>query len=679
MKNQDSENLKKQKELSSLKKTLLWSIFLSLPIALGSMLGFSWLKDTWLALFLATPVQFWIGSRFYISALRSLKNRSTNMDTLIALGTSVAYFYSLFVLIFKNVLIKEGLPTHTYLDTSSMIITFILLGNYLETKAKLTTSQAIRKLLALAPRKATVLREHKWVDVPVDDIILGDSILVKPGDTVPVDGIITQGESFLDESMVTGESMPIKKSVGDTVIGGTTNQKSSFQMKATKVGSQTLLAKIIELVKHAQASKAPIARMVDKVSAYFIPSVIVLSFLTFILWLVAGPEPRYLYAMINMVAVLIIACPCALGLATPISIMVGIGRGAQEGILIKDAQTLEIAGKISVIVLDKTGTLTEGKPAVTQVAFTENLNTYAAKLNWHTKTTEEMKQYIAQLIASLEEQSRHPIAKAALQYFGKDKQLFNVDSFESIEGFGIKGKIANNNVLIGNRRLLERESIFICADLDKLAQQWSTEARTVSYVAINGYNLTIFSVTDPIRPTAAPIITQLKKMGITPIMLTGDNQKTAQSVAQKLDIPTYFANVLPQEKQEYVQQLKKEYQVVAMVGDGVNDAPALAEANVGIAMGEGTDVAIETASVTLLKSDITLIPKVIALSRATIRNIYQNLAWAFGYNILLIPVAMGILYPFFGIMINPMFAGAAMAFSSLSVVLNALRLKRIKL
>lgn len=675
--------LEKKKELERFKKKLIISIICTIPVVIGTMVPFApeFLKNGWLLWLLATPVQFWVGGRFYKSAWKSFLNHNANMDTLIALGTSVAYFYSVILLFFKSSFEAAGISTHSYFDSSVVIITFILLGKYLEMRAKARTSEAIRELMGLQVKVATVQREQdgtkKWVEIPIEEVVVDDVILIKPGDTIPVDGKLLQGSSLVDQSTVTGESVPVEKKEGDIVIGATINVSGSFQMKATKVGKHTLLAKIIELVRNAQSSKAPIQNIVDKISSYFVPIVIILSLITFLIWYNIGPYPQFLYALMSMISVLIIACPCALGLATPTSLMAGIGRGAKEGILIKDAQTLEIAGKVNVMVLDKTGTLTMGRPEVQHLGFIDNLSEYAAKIGIKEKNNHEL--YFLSCIVSVENLSRHPFSQAVVRAYGQKVPLKEVTDFESVSGFGIKGKVDGHVVVIGTKKLLANEGIKTNSFFDDDAEKWSKEACTVSYVAIDGENIALIGVSDPIRPEAFAAIQKLKTMHIKPIMLTGDNKNVAQAIAEKLNIKDYVAEVLPQDKERYVQKEKKEGNVVAMVGDGINDAPALAASDVGIAMGEGTDVAIETAGVTLLKSDSSLIPKVISLSKATIRNIRQNLVWAFGYNIVLIPVAMGILYPLFGITLNPMLAGAAMAFSSVSVVLNALRLKRIKL
>ena len=665
------QELDQQKQMREFKLKLIVSIVCSSLLMIISMVPFvpDWLHNKWLLLALATPVQFWVGARYYRSAWMALKNFSANMDTLIALGTSVAYFYSVFVVFFETMLQQAGIPTHVYFEASATIITFIFLGKFLEIRAKQRTSRAIKKLMNLQPKIALVQRDGQWVKTPVEEVKLDDIILIKPGEQIPVDGVIVKGSSTMDESMVTGESMPVFKKERAKVIGGTISTTGSFEMRATKVGAQTTLAKIIALVQQAQASKSPIQNVVDKISGIFVPLVIVLSVLSFIIWFMFGPSPAFLHALVSMVTVLIISCPCALGLATPTSIMVGIGRGAQEGMLIKGAQMLEQAGGINVMILDKTGTITKGQQEVKDLELV--------------KDSGFEKDYVLSIIAAVENLSGHPVSIAVTSYI-RDKQkikshISEVKNFENISGLGIQAEIDNHKVLIGSGRLMEQKSITLTDVASQCALDWSKEARTVSFVAFDNKLVAFFCVADSLREGAKDTITKLKQMGIEPIMITGDNPISAKAVANSVGITKFFAQVLPEDKEKHVRDQMRKGRVVAMVGDGVNDAPALAAANVGIAMGSGTDVAIETADVVLLHSDIRLVACVVTLSRATMRNIKQNLAWAFGYNILLIPVAMGILYPLFGITINPMIAGAAMAFSSLSVVFNALRLYTIRL
>lgn len=662
-------------ELRILKIQLVVGSILSAFLVIGAMVPFApaLLKNKLFMLLLATPVQFWLGWRYYASSWRSLKNRMANMDLLIALGTSVAYFYSVFVVLFESAFIKAGLPVHVYFETSSAIITLILLGNFLETRARGRTSQAIRKLIALQPQQARVLRytddqKKEWIQIPVEQVKEGDIFLVKPGEKIAVDGIIVQGESVIDESMVTGESMPVTKKEGAEVVGATIASSGSLEVKATKIGGETMLARIIELVKHAQSSKARVQKFVDTVSSYFVPAVVVAACVTAPIWFFFGPEPAFLHAVVNTVSVLIIACPCALGLATPTSIMVGMGRGAQMGVLIKDAQMLEVAGSVNVVVFDKTGTLTEGKQVVREFNIVGDV-----------PDEKRMKA----MVLSVEKLSNHPVSVAAMKYLEKDladkviDYQLEVKKFEALSGLGIRAHVDGHEVLIGSRRLIEQQGISISQDVKTCALQWSKEAWSVSFVSFDKNLIAVFCVADTVRSEVKDVITDLAHMAIESVMITGDNEVTAQAVAKSVGIKKVFSQVLPADKEARIRSLMEQGNIVAMVGDGINDAPALAAADIGIAMGGGTDIAIESAGAALLQPDISLVPKMIKLSKATMRNITQNLIWAFGYNILLIPVAMGLLYPFFGITLNPMFAGAAMAFSSLSVVFNALRLKRV--
>lgn len=650
---------------NELKIKLLISAALTTPMLLAMLPGMPmWLMNPWFQLALATPVQFWVGKQYYFSAWNALKNGMTNMDTLIALGTSVAYFFSIVVLLFGNELKKSGLETHVYFETSTAIITLILLGKYLEARAKGQTSDAIKKLINLQAKKARVIRNGEEIEIPIDEVQVGDLLKVKPGEKIPADGIIIKGSAAIDESMVTGESLPVVKRKNDEIIGATLNTNGNLIISASKVGSDTFLSQIVNLVKKAQGSKAPIQKIVDKVSSIFVPSIIILSIASFGLWWFFGPEPVLIHSLLAMIGVLIIACPCALGLATPVSIMVGVGKGAQEGILIKDAENLELAGKISTIVFDKTGTLTEGKPELQELIFSDNL---------------ENKKEVKQQILSLETQSHHPLAEAVVKKLSSKHESMEVEDFKDLPGRGIKGIVSGHVVLIGTKTFLEENNIEPDKKLKVEADRLASLAQTISYVAVNDKNVALLGIADTVKKSSEQIVNKLHKLGIQSVMVTGDNQKTAEAVARQVGIDHVRAGVLPKDKQDVINELKIRGEIVAMIGDGINDAPALASADIGIAMGMGTDVAIETAGITLLRSDISLVPKTVKLSRATLGNIKQNLFWAFGYNTILIPIAMGFLYPFFKIQINPVLASAAMALSSVSVVTNALRLKSITL
>jgi len=652
----------KKKELADLKWKVIISAILSVFITIGSFpewFGQTLLNQPLLLLFLTTPVQLWAGWGFYQATWSGLKNRAASMDTLIAIGTSAAYGYS--VLGTLGVLGKFGTNAATYFDTAAVIITLILLGRYLEAKAKAHTSDAIKKLLHLQAKTARVVREGKELDIPIEEVKVGDIIRVKPGEKIPVDGKITDGSSSIDESMVTGESMPVDKNAGDMVIGATINKTGTFLFQATKVGKDTVLAQIVRMVAEAQSSRAPIARLADTISSYFVPIVLMLAVATFVIWYDFG---TFSAAFTNMIAVLIIACPCALGLATPTAIMVGTGRGTEHGILIKDAEALEIAHKTKVAVFDKTGTLTRGEPKVTDSIFLER------------------EDFVKKAVAALEKNSEHPLSKAVISYLGNLGNLGNlpIKDFAAIEGFGVKGIVNNLPVLIGNKRLMEKEGVTSSSELDKKAEMWMSEGKTLAYVAIDGKNVALIAIADTIKTEAKEMVASLKRMGVAVWMITGDNEATARAIGKQAGIENVMAGVLPQEKAEKIKEMKNDKKgIVAFVGDGINDAPALAAADVGIAMGTGTDVAIESAGITLLNKDLRSVVTAIRLSRATLTIIKQNLFWAFAYNVTLIPVAMGVLFPITGWLLNPALAAFAMAASSISVVGNALRLKGVKI
>lgn len=671
----------RERELQELKKKLLVSGVLTTFLLIGSMVPFApaFLKNMWVMWVLSTPVQFWVGWQYYRSAWSGLKNRTANMDTLIALGTSVAYFFSVVSLLFMEFFKSVGIESHVYFEVSATIITLILLGKFLELRAKGRTSEAIKKLLDLQAKTAHVIRNGKEVELPIEEVVKGDRLKVFPGEKIPLDGVILKGETAIDESMVTGESLPVEKNKGNKVIGSTINQSGAFEMVAEKVGGETMLAQIIELVKQAQGSRAPIQKLTDTVASYFVPAVMIISIFAFLVWFNFGPDPRFLHALISMISVLIIACPCALGLATPTSIMVGVGKGAENGILVKDAEALEVASKVNTILFDKTGTLTEGKPMVQERAFMENIDDVSSALKWDLPKKTTIEQYIDSLILSVEKNSHHPLATAVIQFLEKNSSVLEVERFKDLSGLGVRAYVDDHEVLIGTRKFMEQEKVTFCAGLDQDAKQWREKAWTVSYVAVDKKHVALVGIADTLKATAPKTIKQLQKMGITPIMMTGDNQQTAKAIAKQVGITEVIAEVLPQDKEAHVSRLKGEGKVVAMVGDGINDAPALAAADVGMAMGGGTDVAIESAGITLLRSDIALVPGALKLSKLTMRNIRQNLCWAFGYNLILVPVAMGVLYPIFHVQLNPMLASAAMALSSVSVVTNALRLKQVKL
>lgn len=669
-------------ELKSLKTKLIVSSVFTFFLLIGAMVSMApeILKNSWVMLALATPVQFWVGRSYYKSAWSAFKNKTTNMDTLIVLGTSVAYFFSLLVVLFESYFEKNGIETHVYFETSATIITLILLGKYLETRAKGQTSEAIKKLGELQAKVAHLVVDKKTKDIDITDVKVGDILLVKPGEKIPVDGVVVSGSSYLDESMVTGESLPVEKKSDSKVIGSTINTSGSFEMKAEKIGSDTMLANIIELVKSAQGSRPPIQKLVDVVASYFVPTVIILSLITLGIWLMFGPDPVVFRAIVSMISVLIIACPCALGLATPTSLMVGICRGAENGILIKNADALEVANKITVIIFDKTGTLTKGKPEVQNQAFMDNLNAAETEFKWKLPKGLIFEEYLESLLISIESKSHHPLADAVVNYFNTENHKnLKVTKFNDVAGKGVSAEVDKKNILVGNRKFMLENKVMLCAELDPLSQSWQEEGQTVTYFAVDKKHIMSLGIADAVKESSKAVITELKKDGVKSVMMTGDNEGTAKSIASQVGLTDYYSEVLPEDKEQKVKELREKGEVVGFIGDGINDAPALAAADVGIAMGSGTEVAMESAGITLLRSDISLVPMSIKLSKATMKNIRQNLSWAFGYNVILIPVAMGLLYPIWGVQLNPMLASAAMAFSSVSVVLNALRLKKAKI
>ena len=665
----EREKREREKEMSALKQRITAGAILSAIIFLGSFP--QWfpfapkiLNDYFVLFILTTPVQFWVGWRFYSGLKILFKYRTADMNTLIAVGTLAAYTYSAAVTFWGEFFSRGGVEPKIYFDTSAIIITLILLGRYLELLAKGRASEAIKKLMRLSAKTAHVWRDGKEKEIPIENVRAGDVVIVRPGEKIPVDGEVIDGHSQVDESIVTGESMPVTKGPGAKVIGATINQTGSFKFRAEKVGQETVLAQIIKMVEQAQGSKAPIQRLADIISGYFVPAVIGAAILTFIVWSLWGPATALTFALVNFVAVLIIACPCALGLATPMAMMVGIGQGAGKGILIKEAAALETAHKTRAVILDKTGTLTQGKPAVTNILPVNN------------QTNDQ----ILKVAASLEQRSEHSLAKAMMIKAQEEKLvLFEISDFEAIPGKGIKGNLLINNqktpAALGNRELMKILGLD-AGKLEPKIQELESEGKTVMILVQDNQISGLIAVADILKPETKKAIEKLKQAGLEIWLITGDNERTAITIGKQVGIENIMAQVLPQNKAAKVQALQKQGKKVAMVGDGINDAPALAAADLGIAMGEGTDVAMESAGVTLLRGDLNLIPELFNLSRRTLRIVKQNLFWAFFYNTAFIPVAAGVLYPFFGILLNPIFAAAAMAFSSLSVVLNSLRLKR---
>lgn len=637
----------------------------SLRMMTGLNLPFipTWLSNQWLQLVLTAPVQFWCGYSFYINSWKALKRHAATMDTLIALGTSAAYFYSVFATLFPNFFINQGLMPEVYYETAAVVITLILLGRLFENRARGQTSLAIRQLIGLQARDARVIRNGQEMDIPISSVRIDDVILVRPGEKIPTDGEVIEGASTIDEAMVTGESVPVVKQPGDEVIGATINKTGSFKFRATRVGKDTVLAQIVQLVQQAQGSKAPIQRLADSVTGWFVPVVIAVAIATFVIWFnIMG---NLSLALITTVGVLIIACPCALGLATPTSVMVGTGKGAENGILIKGAESLELAHKIQTIVLDKTGTITEGKPTVTEFVTIRG-----------TANGNELK--LLQLTAAVERNSEHPLAEAVVRYASSQQvNLVEAKNFLAIAGSGVQGIVSDRLVQIGTQRWMEELGIDT-RRLQHHKETWETAGKTVVLIAIDGEILGIMGIADAVKPSSVEAVRALQRLGMEVVMLTGDNRSTALAIAREVGIKRVLAEVRPDQKAATIQKLQSAGKIVAMVGDGINDAPALALADVGMAIGTGTDVAIAASDITLISGDLRGIAVAIQLSRATMRNIRQNLFFAFIYNVAGIPIAAGILFPIFGWLLNPIIAGGAMAFSSVSVVTNALRLRNFK-
>lgn len=642
-----------------LKQRTIFSLMLSVPVAIIGMCFMDWTYANYVMWILSTPVVFWLGRDFYRNAWKQLKHRTSNMDTLVAVSTGIAYTFSLFNLFWPEFWLSRGIHPHVYFEAASVIISFILLGRLLEEKAKGNTSEAIKKLMGLQPATVTILTpEGQLKEIPVEQVQQGQRLVVKPGNRIAVDGTVYEGSSYVDESMLTGEPLPTEKIPGAKVYAGTINQKGSFSFIADKVGSETVLAHIIRMVQDAQGSKAPVQQLVDRIAAIFVPTILSIAVLSFLVWIWLDSSNGFTHGLLAAVTVTIIACPCALGLATPTAIMVGIGKGAENGILIKDAESLETARKVNAIVLDKTGTLTEGRPTVTDIS------------------DPLLQSPLGDVLFTLESASEHPLAQAIVQH--QTRQLLPMEEFESLTGLGVRGKINGTYYYAGNRRLLETHHLTVSPALTEEAARLSQEAKTVIWLADSQQALGLVAIADRIKPTSREAVRQLQKMGISTYMLTGDNPETAQRIAAQCGITHFQAEVLPQQKAQFIKELQKEGKIVAMVGDGINDSAALAQADLSIAMGKGSDIAMDVAKMTLISSDLNKITDAIRLSQATVRTIRENLFWAFIYNLIGIPVAAGILYPINGFLLNPMIAGAAMAMSSVSVVSNSLRLKRKK-
>lgn len=640
-----------------IKRRTVVALLLSLPIMVISMFFEDISSLKYVLWILATPVVFGLGREFYINAWRQLKHGTSNMDTLVAVSTGIAYTFSVFNLLFPDFWLSRGIEPHIYFEAASVIIAFILLGRLLEERAKQNTSTAIKKLIGLQPKTVTIIVDSDERTVPITAVQKGDTILVKPGERIAVDGMVVTGESYVDESMLNGEPVPLHKQSGEKVFAGTINQKGTFRFIADKIGSDTMLAQIIRMVQDAQGSKAPVQKLVDRIARFFVPAIISISIIAFVAWIFLAPTNGFTNGLLAMVTVLIIACPCALGLATPTAIMVGIGKGAEKGILIKDAQSLEIAQKIDTIILDKTGTITAGHPIVIESLW-ENGFEHSRKI-----------------LYSLEKLSEHPLSDAVVNTLQNEKEI-SIDKFENVPGKGVKGVVGSQTYYVGNLSLLNDNHITIASHLQELANKWTQKAKTLVWFADSTQAIAAIALTDEIKQTSAEAISQLQKMGVEVYMLTGDNAISAQAISRKVGINHYKAGVLPNEKAQFIKELQANGKTVGMVGDGINDSAALAQADLSIAMGQGSDIAVDTAMATILSSDLLKIPETIRLSQLTIKTIYQNLFWAFIYNLIGIPIAAGIFYSVNGFLLNPMWASAAMAFSSVSVVLNSLRLKR---
>lgn len=656
---EELENLQ-QKRVISLRKRTLWAVSLAVPLVVISMFFMNIPYANYIMWAIATPIVLWMGKNFFINGWKQLMHRSANMDTLVALSTGIAYLFSVYNTLFPDFWHQRGLHAHVYFEAAGVIIALILVGKLLEEGARANTSSAIKKLIGLQPKTVIkVAADGSTKEFLIATVKVGDLILIRPGEKIPVDGIVSQGNSYVDESLITGEPVPVLKEPGIVVFAGTINQKGSFQFRAEKVGADTLLSGIIRMVQEAQGSKAPVQKLVDKVALVFVPVVVIISILTLAVWLIFGGENGLVHGVLSMVTVLVIACPCALGLATPTAIMVGIGKGAENNILIKDAEALEQAYKMNALVLDKTGTITMGSPSV-------------ERIEWLTEADREK---YSDILFNLEKASEHPLADAIVASLKSSASHLALDDIQSITGKGITAKYENVRYYAGGNRLIRENNINISPALDKLASLWEAEAKTVIFFADNKRVLAVLSVTDPLKENSVQTIQDLKKMGIEVYMVTGDNEKTAAAVASITGVTSFKADMLPSDKADFIRSLQAAGKVTGMVGDGINDSQALATADISIAMGKGSDIAIDAAKMTIISSDLSLIPLALKLSRNTVKTIRQNLFWAFIYNIIGIPLAAGVLFPINGFLLNPMIAGAAMALSSISVVSNSLRLK----
>lgn len=691
----ESVKEEQEKKYNQVKRQTIGAAILTLPVFVLGMFFMDWEPGRWISLVLTIPVLFYFGSHFYSNAWKQARHGKANMDTLVALSTGIAFIFSLFNTIFPEFWHNRGIHPHVYYEAATVIIVFISFGKLLEERAKTSTGTALRKLIGLQPKTLTRLRDGKTEEIKIEDVMLGDRIVIKPGEKIPVDGKVLGGSSFIDESMISGESVPVEKIVGTSVFAGTINQKGSLEIEAEKVGASTLLSQIIQRVQEAQGSKAPVQKLVDKIAGIFVPVVTVISILTFGVWMVLGGDNAFSHALLASVSVLVIACPCALGLATPTAIMVGVGKGAENQILIRDAESLELGHQVDTLILDKTGTITEGKPTVSSFQWAVTVSSVQSQLSLGPKQKVSREQLVvnsdgldesslttnySQILLSLESKSEHPLADAVVNYL-KEKNTGSIDiqDFESITARGVKGKVEGKTYYVGNSKLLKENSIQIPNELDIQAKAWSEAAQTVIWFADSEQALAILGIQDQLKPSSKSAIQKLQKAGVEVFMLTGDNHQTATAVAKEVGIQNFRAEVMPSDKSQFVKNLQEKGKIVAMVGDGINDSEALAQADVSIAMGHGSDIAMDVAKITLITSDLEKIPQAFRLSHLTVNGIKQNLFWAFIYNLIGIPIAAGVLYPINGFLLDPMIAGAAMAFSSVSVVLNSLRLKNSKI
>ncbi|GMQ23753.1 heavy metal translocating P-type ATPase [Algoriphagus sp. oki45] len=687
---QESVQEEQEKKFQAVKKQTIGAALLTLPVFILGMFFMEWEPGKWISMGLSIPVLFFFGKNFYLNAWKQAKHCKANMDTLVALSTGIAFIFSVFNTVFPEFWHQRGIHAHVYFEAATVIIVFISFGKMLEEKAKSQTGSALKKLMGLQPKTLTRIQDGKPQEIKIEEVQVGDRILIKPGEKIPVDGKVLEGSSFLDESMISGEPVPVEKKAGDTVFAGTINQKGSLEIEAEKIGASTLLSQIIQHVQEAQGSKAPVQKLVDKIAGIFVPVVMGIALLTFWAWMIWGGENAVSHALLAAVSVLVIACPCALGLATPTAIMVGVGKGAENNILIRDAESLELGHQVNAIILDKTGTITEGKPTVVSLRWEDDSGKLAVGSHYEVSSKQSivssgsanhlpLTSHYLQILYTLESKSEHPLAEAVVRHLKEENvEVTSLDHFESITARGVKGSKDGKSFFVGNLKLLQENGISVPADLKETAKTWSEQAQTVIWFADHEKALAILGIQDQLKPSSKSAISKLQKSGVEVYMLTGDNHETAASVAKEVGISNFQAEVMPSDKSEYVKRLQEKGKVVAMVGDGINDSEALAQADVSIAMGHGSDIAMDVAKITLITSDLEKIPQAFNLSHLTVNGIKQNLFWAFIYNLIGIPIAAGVLYPVNGFLLDPMIAGGAMAFSSVSVVMNSLRLKNSK-